>query len=141
MHALLGLTFATSRADVARAILEGLTFELRYNLEVLKNGGVRIDELRAIGGGARSPIWLKLKADITGIPVTVPRITEAASWGAAILAGVGAGVYTSPAEAVRQTLRFERTIEPDPASQAYYEDRYGIYRQMYPLLAGLLHQL
>jgi xylulokinase len=139
--ALLGLTFATSRADVARAILEGLTFELRYNLEVLKNGGVRIDELRAIGGGARSPIWLKLKADITGIPVTVPRITEAASWGAAILAGVGAGVYTSPAEAVRQTLRFERTIEPDPASQAYYEDRYGIYRQMYPLLAGLLHHL
>lgn len=139
--ALLGLTFATDRADVARAILEGLTFELRYNLEVLKQGGVRIDELRAIGGGARSPLWLKLKADITGIPVAVPRITEAASWGAAILAGVGAGIYTSPAAAIRQTLQFERTIQPDPAAQAQYEDRYRLYGQMYPLLADLLHQL
>lgn len=139
--ALVGLTYATTRADVARAILEGLTFELRYNLEVLQKGGVHINELRAIGGGARSAAWLKLKADITGISVVVPQIIEAASWGAAILAGAGAGVYDSPVAVARQTLRLKGSIHPDPAIQIQYEDRYKLYRKLYPLLADLLHQL
>lgn len=139
--ALLGLTFATTRADVARAILEGLTFELRYNLEVLQKGGVCIKELRVIGGGARSQIWLKLKADITGIPVIMPKISEAASWGAAILAGVAVDIYDSPAAAVKQTLRFERTYQPNPNNRDQYEVRYHLYRQIYPLLANFLHQL
>lgn len=139
--ALLGLTFGTSRADVAKAILEGLTFELRYNLEVLKSGGVQIDELRAIGGGARSDLWLKLKADITGIPVAVPRITEAASWGAAALAGTGAGIFSSAAEAVERTLQFDRVIEPDPDNQARYASRYELYLEMYPALRDLLHRI
>jgi xylulokinase len=139
--ALLGLTFGTTRAEVAKAILEGLTFELRYNLEVMKSGGVQIDELRAIGGGARSKVWLQLKADITGIPVAVPKITEAASWGAAALAGAGAGVFRSAAEAVEQTLRFDRRIEPDADRQAQYAPRYELYAQMYPLLKEFLHRI
>jgi xylulokinase len=139
--ALLGFTFGTTRSEVAKAILEGLTFELRYNLEVMKSGGVQIDELRAIGGGARSNVWLKLKADITGIPVAVPRITEAASWGAAALAGAGAGVFSSAAEAVENTLQFDRVIEPDPHVQARYDARYALYCQIYPALRDLLHKL
>ncbi len=139
--ALLGLTFATTRADVARAILEGLCFELRYNLEVLQSGGVAIQELRAIGGGARSPLWLRLKADITGLPVACPQVTEAAAWGAAALAGQGAGVFASAAQAVQERLQFTQRILPQPAQQALYQPRYALYRRLYPALADLLHQV
>jgi xylulokinase len=138
---LLGLTFATKRADVARAILEGLCFELRYNLEVLQSSGVAIQELRAIGGGARSPLWLRLKADIIGLPVTVPQVTEAAAWGAAALAGQGAGVFASAAGAVEERLKFKQRIEPRPAQQELYNPRYTLYRRLYPTLADLLHQV
>ena len=103
--AILGLTFATTRADIAKAILEGLTYELRLNLDLLKAGGVQIDVLRAIGGGAKSKLWLQLKADITGIPVVTPKITEAAGFGAALLAGVGAGIFPSAAEAANRFLQ------------------------------------
>jgi xylulokinase len=75
--AILGLTFNTTKSDLAKAILEGLTFELRINLDLLKQGGVPINELRAIGGGARSELWLQLKADISGIRVVTPAVTEA----------------------------------------------------------------
>ncbi len=67
--AILGLTFATSKTDLAKAILEGLTFELRVNFDLLRAGGVQIEELRAIGGGARSDLWVQLKADVLGVPV------------------------------------------------------------------------
>jgi xylulokinase len=139
--ALLGLTFATTRSDVARAILEGLCFELRYNLDVLQSGGVPIKELRAIGGGARSPLWLRLKADITGLPVARPRVTEAAAWGAAALAGEGVGVFASAADAVQERLQFAQRILPQPAQQALYQPRYELYRRLYPALADLLHQV
>jgi len=123
--AILGLTFTTSKADVAKAILEGLTF----------------DELRAIGGGPRSARWLQLKADITGIPVAAPRITEAASWGAAVLGGVGAGCFASPAEAVEGPLVFENRYTADPGRQRRYQDRYSLYRKVYPAAKEILHAL
>jgi xylulokinase len=139
--AILGLTFATDKVELAKAILEGLTFELRLNMDLLKDGGVRVDELRAIGGGARSELWLQLKADITGIPVVAPRITEAASWGAALLAGVGAGHFASAAEAAEEMLHLERRFEPDPARAARYEERYQLYREVYPTLKGIQHRM
>jgi xylulokinase len=139
--AILGLTFATDKAELVKAILEGLTFELRLNMDLLKDGGVRVDELRAIGGGARSELWLQLKADITGIPVVAPRITEAASWGAALLAGVGAGHFASAAEAAEEMVHLERRFEPDPAREARYEERYQLYREVYPALKGIHHRI
>jgi xylulokinase len=139
--AILGLTIGTTKADLAKAILEGLTFELRVNLDLLKEGGVRIHELRAIGGGARSDLWLQLKADITGVPVVVPRIAEAACWGAALLAGVGAGCFASAAEAAEGALRLERRFEPDPERAARYGSRYALYREVYPAVASLSHRL
>ena len=137
--ALVGLTFGTTRADVARAILEGLTFELRYNLEVLQAGGVKIDQLRAIGGGAKSELWLQLKADITGLPVAVPRVTEAASWGAAALAGTAAGCFASQGQAVEDSLQFDRIFEPYPQRSEIYTQRYALYRKIYPALAEINH--
>jgi len=139
--AILGLTFAATRADLARAILEGVTYELRLNLELLRAGGVPMDVLRAIGGGARSGLWLQLKADITGIPVAAPRITEAAAFGAALLAGAGAGVYPSAAEAANRFLNLAATYSPDPAQHRAYTRQYELYRQVYPALAPISHAL
>jgi xylulokinase len=139
--ALLGLTFSTTKAQIAKAILEGLTFELRTNLDVLKEGGVAIDELRAIGGGARSDLWLQLKADITGLPVVAPRVTDAACWGAALLAGYGAGCYDSIRNSAAARVRLERRYEPDPEFVGAYASRYDLYRELYPTLRGLLHKL
>jgi len=132
--AIIGLSFATGRGEVARAILEGLTFELRANLDLLAAAGVQVGALRAIGGGARSPLWLQLKADITGIPVAVPRVTEAAGLGAALLAGVGADLFPSAAAAADACLRITETRDPDPAMRRRYEERYALYRGLYPAL-------
>jgi xylulokinase len=139
--AILGLTFATTRAELAKAALEGLTFELRINLDLLRGAGVEIAELHAVGGGARSDLWLQLKADICDVPLRVPRVTDAACLGAALLAGVGAGVYPDFGTAVAQTVEWRRRIVPDPASVAAYARRHALYAEVYPLLADLLHRL
>jgi len=140
--AILGLTFSTAKTDLAKAIIEGLTFELRINLDLLKGGQVAINELRAIGGGARSDLWLQLKADVTGIPVVVPRITEAACWGAALLAGAGAKCFSSAAQAAEEMVTFaERRFEPDSERLARYEERYALYREVYPAVTSIHRRL
>jgi xylulokinase len=139
--AILGLTFGTTRTELAKAILEGLTFELRINFDLLRAGGVTIDELRAIGGGARSGLWVQLKTDILGVPVAVPRVTDAACWGAAVLAGVGAGCYADLSQAVESALHFERRYLPDPARHARYSERYALYRDLYAAVTPLNHRL
>jgi xylulokinase len=140
--AILGLTFGTTKADLVQAILEGLTFELRVNLDLLMDeGGIPIDELRAAGGGARSRRWLQLKADITGIPVVVPRVTEAACWGAALLAGAGAGVFHDLASAAAETVQWEGRLEPDAERKRAFDARYDLYRQVYPAVAPISHRM
>jgi xylulokinase len=139
--AILGLTFATTRAHLALAIIEGLTYELRLNLDLLREGGVAIDVLRAIGGGARSVRWLQLKADVTGIPVVTPQVTEAAALGAALLAGAGAGLFASVPEAAQRFLRLTRTYTPDPARHADYTRQYELYREVYPAVSPITHKL
>jgi xylulokinase len=139
--AILGLTFATSRPILAKAVLEGLTFELRINLDLLREAGININELHAVGGGARSPLWLQLKADICQVPLRVPQVTEAACLGGALLAGVAAGVYPDIASAVAQTVHLERRIEPQPNSVSAYDTRHQLYQQVYPTLIDLQRQL
>jgi xylulokinase len=139
--AILGLRFADTRSTIAKAILEGLCFELRVNLDLLREAGIKIDELHAVGGGARSPLWLQLKADICHVPLRVPRVTDAACLGAALLAGVGAGVYPDLVAAVAQAVHLERRVEPQAESVAAYEARYRLYRQVYPTVKALQRQL
>lgn len=139
--AILGLTFDTDRATLAKAILEGLTFELRTNLDLLRHGGIAIDALHAVGGGARSPLWLSLKADICQVPLRVPQVTDAACLGAALLAGVGAGCYADVGEAVRRTVRMAQEVSPQARAVAEYAPRYALYRQVYPALAALHHAM
>jgi xylulokinase len=139
--AVLGLTFATGRAEIAKAILEGLCFELRANLELLRGAGIAIDCLHAVGGGARSPLWLQLKADICQVPLRVPQVTDAACLGAALLAGVGAGVYADLESAVARTVHLERQVAACRESLDAYETRYALYRQVYPALKSLHQQM
>jgi xylulokinase len=139
--AFVGLSFSTTRADIAKAILEGLCFELRINLELVRGAGIAIDELHAVGGGARSSLWLQLKADICQIPLRVPRVTDAACLGAALLAGVGAGIYPDLRTAVARTVQMSRQVVPRPASVAAYDARFALYEQIYPTLRPLHQQM
>jgi xylulokinase len=139
--AILGLTFATDRASLAKAILEGLTFELRINLDLLRRSDIPIRELHAVGGGARSPLWLQLKADICRMPLRVPQVTEAACLGAALLAGTACGVFSDLAEAANRTVRLGSRITPDEPSSWAYEERFAIYTGLYPCLRNLHSRL
>jgi len=135
--AVVGLTLATTRHDVAKAILEGLTFELKLNLETMLSCGMRIEELVAVGGGAKSSSWLQLKADILNRPLWTLRCHEAACLGAALLAGTAVGIYKSLQEAVAQTVCHEQEFAPCTNRVAAYSERYEIYQQLYPSVREL----
>jgi xylulokinase len=139
--AMLGLTFATTQAEIAKAILEGLTCELRLNLELLRDAGIRLDVLHAVGGGARSETWLQMKADICQVRLRVPRITEAACLGAAILAAVGARREPDIASCVDRAVRCDRTIEPRQKEASQYDRRYRLYKRLYPALTPLNREM
>jgi len=139
--AILGLTFETTRPILAKALLEGLTFELRINIDLLREAGLTIRELLAVGGGARSALWLQLKADICKIPLRVPKITEAACLGAALLSLAAKGVYPDVTTAAARVVRSGRRIEPRVEESHEYEERYQLYRKVYPALMDIHHNL
>jgi xylulokinase len=139
--AILGLTLSHTVADLSRAIFEGINYETRLIIESLESLGVRIEELVVTGVGAKSPFWLQLKADICGRRVVVPWVTESSLFGAAILAGVGAGIYPSLEEAVDRLSRRRAVFEPDPAVESIYQSRFTIYRQLYDALIRLSEQM
>ncbi|MGE5557612.1 MAG: FGGY-family carbohydrate kinase [Bacillota bacterium] len=139
--AVLGLTMATTRNDVVKGILDSLTYELKINIEAMRRAGVNVNELRAVGGAARSPVWLQIKADITGCRVSTLKVREAACLGAAILAGAAAGVYPSFETAVKATVSLSGEYLPDPGLQKQYEEKYGIYKQVYGTLKELNRKL
>jgi xylulokinase len=137
--ALIGLTTSTSLADICKGVLEGLTFELGQNLDLLRDNGVSIDELRAVGGGARSPLWLQLKADLCNVSLRTVRTSDAACLGAAMLAGRAAGLYGSLVEAAGAVVQFVDHIHPRPAMCAAYAPWKTLYESLYPRLRTLLH--
>jgi xylulokinase len=139
--AFLGMTFATDRPTVAKAILEGLTFELRINVDLLRAAAIPIHAMHAVGGGAKSPLWLQLKADICNTTLRVPEVTEAACLGAALLAGIAADCYANTEHAVSRTVRWRQEILPQSGSVAAFDERYQIYAELYPQLRGINHQL
>jgi xylulokinase len=132
--AIIGLKFDTGRDQITRAILEGVTLEIRANIELLKQAGAEVSELYAIGGGARSDYWLQLKADVFGRPVTALGVSEAGGLGAAMLAGLALGEYKSPAEAASICVKTKKRYTPDAKNKIYYEGRLKAFRAMYPTL-------
>ncbi len=130
--AILGLTLAHSRGDIVRAALEGISHQLRWNVEALSGLGAEIGELRAVGGGARSTFWLQLKADIARRRIVTPRIEEAASLGAAKLSGLACKVYSDLNEAISSTTIESRTFLP--CEQDDYADSHNAFRRVYEAL-------
>jgi xylulokinase len=139
--AILGLTLGTTKTEIIQGILDGITFEMRLNLEKLEEAGVSIRELRAIGGGAKSRTLLQIKANVFNRPVHTLNISEAACLGAAMLAGKALGAYRSLEEAAQQLVQVKETFEPDPSAAERYHEHYLIYRDLYPALKELTHRI
>ncbi len=136
-----GLHLETRRGEVLKGILQGVSFYLKEVVDSLPATGIKIDNYRAVGGGSRSDIWVQTCADIFGKPFTRPVITEAGALGAAIIAGVGAGIFGSYTEGVAAMVKLERTFEPDLHQHERYQMRYQYYQRMWPLMADYLREL
>ena len=135
--ALIGMTFDTRRADIVRAILEGLTYEQALVIRRLNDIDEEVSHLTAIGGGSRSERWMQIKSDITGLPVSVIHTSEAASLGVAMLAGWATGVYASLAEAAAQLISVRKTFTPRLERSAHYQRQLTIYGELYQALRPL----
>jgi len=132
-----GLSLRHDRGALARATLEGVAYGLRDSLELLRNLGVAPEVGRASGGGARSDLWLRIVASVLGLPLERTESEEGSAFGAALLAGVRAGVFQDAADAVARCVRVRERIEPDPDWSAAYERGYERYRLLYPTLKPL----
>jgi len=141
---LLGLSLGHTRGDIARALMEGVGYEVGTCLDGLRDIGMAPEELVVIGGGARSDLWAQIKADILGVPVYRPRYTEAASVGAAVLAATAVGLATDPEATARAWNPSVETFTPNAEATRIYQDRralfddvYAALRPLYPRLQGM----
>ncbi|MCY3797572.1 MAG: FGGY family carbohydrate kinase [Chloroflexi bacterium] len=131
---ILGLNFDSKRADIVRAILEGLTYEQALCIRSLNEIGVEVNRITAIGGGSRSERWMQIKSDITDLPISVIHTSEAASLGVAMLAGYATGVYSSLEEAARQLIKVKKTFYPRAERTAHYQRQLTIFADLYEAL-------
>ncbi len=133
---ILGLHLSTSREDMLRGLLEGVAFEMRLNLDILSKSGIGIDELRAIGGGAKSAKWTQLKADVLNKPITTVQVTEAVGFACAMFAC--SAVTGEPVESiVKRWVKTKGVANPNPEHAEVYGRRFETYRQLYPRLKDL----
>ena len=115
-----GLSLATRKAALVRSILEGAAFTLRHNVEVASRAGAEVREMRSVGGCSRSDLWNQIKADVLGLPVLLPRTSVGSPFGAAILAGMGAGAFPDVRKSLREMMQLDRRFEPNPANHERY---------------------
>jgi xylulokinase len=128
-----GATLRHGKPHFIRSVLEGVAYGLRDSLELMRGLGLEIAQVRASGGGARSPLWRRILADVFGAEIALVNSTEGAAFGAALLAGVGAGTFASVEDACARTIRVVDRVETGPDAAAY-EEYYPIYRALYPSL-------
>lgn len=138
---LAGLKLETTRGDILKGVLEGMTYYLRECLESLPACGIQVTDYRAVGGGSQSDTWVQLSADILGRPFVRPKITEAGVLGAAIIAGAGSGILPSVALAAEAMVKLDRTFTPEPRRQDRYHDRFEKYKRLQPLIGEYLRDL
>lgn len=137
---LFGLSLATSRAAIIRALLEGTAFALRHNVDVGRAAGIELSEIRSVGGGAKSDLWNQIKADILGVPILLPEAGTGAPFGNALMVGMGLGIYPDIRQTVRDTVKIGKRYEPNLANHAHYNEIYYIFRQIYESLRGDFNQ-
>lgn len=127
----MGFTLAHTRTHFARAIMEGSAYAVRDITDRFPAMGIPVREMRVMGGGARSPVWCQIKADVTGMPVVTPQTSETTALGAAMFALVGVGAFGSLTEASDHMVRIVARFEPNPAAQSRYKALYELYRETY----------
>ncbi len=135
-----GFTLRHGRNHFTRAIMEAVGFIVRRNIEVIEGLGIPVNEIHALGGGARSRVWKQMEADITQRPVLTTTNEEAATLGAAILAGKAVGLYASIEEAAEQMVQIKDRFEPQPANRTVYDEAYRTYVRLYDELCPLFEQ-
>ena len=137
----IGMTMDTTRTDMTQAVLEGVAFALRDSFEVAKALGIKIDTVRICGGGAKSPLWKKIIANVLNVYVQVLKVEEGAGLGGAILAAVACGAYANVEEAAAQIVEIVDTIKPEAELVAKYEKQYQKFKQIYPACKDLFEVL
>lgn len=135
--ALIGMDLYTTKADIVKAILEGLTYEMMVNLQCLEKAGIYIDELRAVGGGAKSMRWLQLKADMMGKKIVSLNVYEAGTLGAAMLASLAVGFYKSTDDAIKNMVKIKDIYYPDPEINSIYKEKYEVYKGIYSAIRSI----
>ena len=136
-----GMTMDTTRSDMTQAVLEGVAFAIRDSFEVAKSLGINVTETKICGGGAKSPLWRKIIANVLNIKVCVLESEEGPALGAAMLAAVGAGRYSSVKEAAENIIKVVEVIEPEPDIAARYEEKYRQFKLIYPALKQVFAEM
>ena len=136
----LGMTMDTTRADMTQAVLEGVAFALRDSLEVARSLGIQLTRTKICGGGAKSPLWKKIIANVLNLKVDVLENEEGPSMGGAILAAVACGEYESVEEAAAKIVKVVETVEPESALVEKYQERYRQFREIYPACRELFRK-
>ena len=136
-----GLSYSKSRAHLARAVMEGCAFALEHNLKVAAEVGAPVGELLAMGGSANSLVWTQIKADVTGKRIRVPASDTATTLGAALLAGVGTGLWSDFSRAAADTISIVRTHEPQELNHRRYQQLFPIYRDVYENLKDTMKKM
>ena len=137
----IGMSMDTRREDMTLAILEGVTFALRDSLEVARSLGIEIKKTMICGGGAKSPLWKKLVANIMNVEVEVPVSEEGPGFGAAVLAAVGCGEYENVETATKAIIKIKEKIKPEEELVLKYEERYQKFKKIYPALKGIFKEI
>ena len=137
----IGMSMDTTRADMTQAVLEGVAFAMRDCYEIAKDLGINITETKICGGGAKSPLWRKIMANVLNINVNIIESEEGPGLGGAMLAAVACGEYASVQEAADKIVKVIGTKKPDPALAAKYDKKYAKFKEIYPTVKGLYDTL
>ena len=136
--AILGLTTATTAADIYRACMEGVAYEMRVNYEALRGSGIRFEKLNATGGGARSRLWMQMKADVLNLPMTALKTADAGTVGSAMLTGIAAGLFTDLNDAAARMVQERETYWPREQMHRKYMKIYDRYKAVYQAVRPLM---
>jgi xylulokinase len=135
---IMGLSLETRPDDILKAILEGLVYEIKYNLQLLNKCGIEVGELRSTGGGSRSDYWMQIKSNILGIPVYRMKIDEAGCLGAFLLCSVATGIFKDYVEAIGNTIKIDRVFEPKLENIEKYSSKYEKYTRLFDIIKDIL---
>lgn len=129
-----GLTLSHQRGDLVRAVLEASAFATRHNIEMIERQGIKVHKIRLSGGQARSELWRRIKADVTGKSMELTSHVEATVFGTALLAGFGSGIFSNLDETVKSLVRIKETKRPDPSTAQVYGNTFSVYKNVYDRL-------